>query len=287
MDSTTLHSGADATLFEIVRAAASAVAGGGQDPVGRLTISEVCESGGAQLELEATVSAHGLGWTIEQLDVLWHGARKGGVDEQLVEMLCSRFGAGKFSNLIVCDASGELMDFTLSFASRLPFLGRQTLLGAEELNPEQLQLCRQALAALGVTTHTQALDVARRALRSPPTAAQQARAFASAARASLRVELYTSQLPARHALRIAQDWTGSGDPGIDLCVSFGLSGNNPPSAEQGSAVQQLLQQHFALHCANKSFQVVNAHGDAEEYRARGVLPDRPRKTWSLNWGQRG
>lgn len=287
MDSATLHSGADATLFEIVRAAASAVAGDGQDPVGRLTISELCDSAHAQLELEATVSAHGLGWTIEQLDVLWHGTREGGIDPQLVETLCSRFGAGKFSNLILCDASCELMDFTLSFASRLPFLGRQTLLAAEQLTSEQLQRCREALAALAVTTPREGLDVARRALRSPPTAAQQARAFASAARASLRVELYTSQLPATHAVRIAQDWTGTGDPGIDLCISFGLSGNNPPSAEQGRTVQQLLQQHFALRCASKSFQVVNAHGNADEYRAHGVIPERRRKTWSLNWGQRG
>jgi hypothetical protein len=286
MDQATIHSAADASLFSLVRSAATAVSGPKHETVGRLSVTEIGAEQQPKLSLDATASAHGLGWKIEQLDISWRSPSATPLSPNLVQALLEQFGSRKYTNLTLADTAGEIADLTLSFSSRFAYWGQLITLVRPALSLDERATLGSLLRALGFTD--KAPGVARRkpVLRAPPTVAAQTQAFVEMARAGFGVELYTSALPATHAVRIAQDWLAGTAPKLSLSISYGLTGNSPPSSDDERRTQQFLSQHFAVQLANKSWQVTNAHGAEDDYRPHGAIPHSKRRGWSLNWGQR-
>jgi len=288
MDEAHIESGENATLLEIVRAAATAASGPKHEPVGRLEISNISESvSAATVSIEADVSAHGVGWTVEQLDVRIRREQPEPLASSLLIQVLEQFGSSHFTSLTVFDGAAELMDFTLSFSSALPFLATNQLLISDELSAKNLVLCSDVLKALGVQADAggSRLRVPRRQLRARPTAQTQAQAFQVAFDKTRHVDLYTSALPAIRAVRIAQRPGSELGTLVDLCLSFGLAGG-APTGELAQSAEHFLEQAFGLTYANRSWQVRNTHGQPKGLQPRGSVPERPRKSWSLNWGQR-
>lgn len=287
MEQATIQSQNDASLFSLVRSAASAVTGAERQPVGRLEIAEIAARDQAKLSLEASVSAHGVGWKIEQLDVKWHAPSANPLSPEVVRALLEQFGSGKYTNLTLANSTGEIVDLTLSFSSRFSFWGQLMSLVRPALSLADRAILNSLLRALGLAHKASGVSRRTPLLRTPPTHATQTQAFVVTAQAGFRAELYTSALPATHAVRIAQDWiAGTERPSLDLCISYGLSGNSPLSTDDERRTQEFLKQNFAVNLANKSWQVTNAHGVEEDYRPHGVIPQSRKKAWSLNWGQR-
>jgi hypothetical protein len=286
MAESTIRSPDEASLFSLVRSAASAATGAEHRPVGRLIIVELAADEQPKVALEATVSAHGLGWKIEQLDLNWHAPSIEPMKPEVVRALLEQFGSNKYTNLTIADVAGEIADLTLSFSSRVPFWGQLLTIARPDLALEQGTILSEVLGALGITATPSSISQRKQLLRAPPSSAAQAQAFALAARAGFRVELYTAALPATHAVRIAQDWVAGSVPNVQLCISYGLSGHSPPSAEDERRTQAFLRDNFALQLANKSWQVTNAHGAEDDFRPHVVVPQRRKTTWSVNWGRR-
>jgi hypothetical protein len=291
MDAARIESAADAGLLEVVRAAASAVSGPSHDPVGRLEITPVVESPGkghlAQLHIEAVVSAHGVGWTVEQLDVRARWEQDAPLAAATLLELLQRFGTSDFVSLTVSDGSTELMDFTLSFTSKLPFVAANQLVAPPQLTIEQAALCTRILQCLGVRARADrgALDVRSHQLRARPRFAAVVDAFELAASSALSVVLYTSTIPATQAVRIAVGPGATERRSLDICISLGFGGGQLQS-KRAKEVEELFHRALGLGFAGQGWQVNNSHAPVDNFRSRSVVPPRPRSSWSLNWGQR-
>jgi hypothetical protein len=283
MDQARIQSGADTGLLELVRSAATAVSGAKRDPVGRLEIARVGEASGiGQLCVDASVSAHGLGWTVDQLDVKAQWETHAPLPKATLFEVLEQFGSNQFVNFTVLDGPVELMDFTLSFSSRLPVLAANQLIAHDALQADRVALCAGVLDRLGVgvSVHRGVLRVRRHQLRARVKLAALVDAFQMVTTGGLPVVLYTSTLPAVQAVRIAQGPQDARGTPLDVCISSGTQ------RERVETVERILREAFDVGFGDQAWQVRNAHGRPEDFRARGVVPQRPRRTWSLNWGQR-
>lgn len=288
MDEAHIESGADTTLLQIVRSAATAASGPQHGPVGRLEITNLSQQHtGALVCIEADVSAHGVGWTIEQLDIRVRREQPDPLPSRVLIQLLEQFGSSRFTSLTVFDNGIEVMDFTLSFSSALPFLATNQLLLSGKLSTNDRLLYGEVLKAIGVRARVRGtqLHTPPRQLRTRPTAQAQAQALQLAFDKTRHVDLYTSALPATRAVRIAQQPGSELRTLVDLCISFGL-GTGPPTSELAESAEHFVDQAFGVTFRNRSWQVRNAHGQRKDPRTLGSVTVRPRKSWSLNWGQR-
>jgi hypothetical protein len=288
MDQARIESGPQSGLLEIVRAAATAVSGPKHDPVGRLEITRIAEAASREsLHIEASASAHGAGWTVEQLDVRAHWDTHTPLTGATLRGLLDQFGSRDFVSFTVLDGSRELMDLTLSFSSRLQFLATNQLILGDGLSPSVVSLCAHMMQKLGMRAYENqgALRVRTQQFRFRPEISAVVEAFQLATAAGLNVALYASTLPALRSVRVAQGPGDARSTPVDICISLGFGGGQARS-ERAKEVELFFQRAFALGFGGQSWQVSNAHGRAEAFRAQAVLAPRPRGSWSLNWGQR-
>ena len=194
----------------------------------------------------------------------------------------SRSGGTAYTNVIArTKDSRELFDLTVSFPrARFAFFAENLLLAGEQSSQVRLALER-TLAALAVRHNFRggALHVSRRQLRKPISVAAQIACSEALFEQGLIAELYAATLPATRSARLISD--GGGE--IDLVLSRGLASQTAISAGDYVELQNFLREFFSFDVGDKTWLVTNTHGSSERDRL-GVIPARPKTTWSVNWG---
>lgn len=285
MQPQTIRTEAADGLSQLVSRGAAAVREAEQAPIGVLGFELAAEDLGglAGVLVEAEFSERTAG--LQRLDVRIGGSIRQPFRE-VAETALTRFGGIAYTNLVARTPEGrELFDLTVSFPRRrFDFYAENLLLLAEPApehggGPEQAALT--ALEALHVSYKRRAgtLQAARRQLRKPIAVADQIGAALALFERTLVVELYAAQLPAVRSVRLISD----GGEQLEAGLSRGLASATPISAADYVELQGFLREFFELEIGGKHWLVSNVHGTNERDRL-GVIPARPKTTWSVNWG---
>jgi hypothetical protein len=266
-------------LNQLVNRGTAAVREVERGPLGVLSFELAPESLGALtgLLVEAELSQRGVG--LQRLDVRAAGPVVLPLAEALTTAL-SQFGGTAYTNL-VAKKDRELFDLTVSFPrARFGFYSEVTLL-IDAGDAEARAACAAVLGPLGVAHKTQGatLVAARRQLRKPLATGAPLEAVQTLFERGLLAELYSARLPATRSVRLLSD----GASLLDVYLSRGLASETPIAASDYVELQDFIRKYFEVEVGDKTWLVTNAHGTSEP-GALGVIPPRPRTTWSVNWG---
>ncbi|HEY3234482.1 MAG TPA: hypothetical protein VGJ84_07185 [Polyangiaceae bacterium] len=310
MDSAEIQSGPAAGITEVLLQAASAAAGPKHDPVGVLDVN--LSKPGAQtlesLEMEASFAYDAARRVVERLDVRLRTELAGPPSGELLQAALERFGGTAFTSLTVFRGSEpgaeELSDITVSLPARPGFVAHNSALFPAVLTQEELAACRQLLECLRVKyrahpeihagrQHT-GLRVSSWQVRARPKPSAQRDGFLRGFRHAGHAVLYTATLPLAHSLRIEQraldtrsaPGAASSRIAFDMTLSVGLAGGRRIEPADMLAMQQFLEQHFAVRIGSQKWEVTNLAGSRPSALGRGVVRDRKKPQWSVNWGVR-
>lgn len=284
----------------MLHAAARAAAGSEHAPVGVLEISPLeSEAGVGAVETPVTIEAgfayQGARRVVQRLDVRAQTTLDRAAVLEVTSSALLRFGSQRYTNFVLGRApvepgaspeaaragDHELLDVTVFFPSRFPWLARNLLL-ASEVSSEELAACTELCDALGVRWHLSQglLDASRHQLRAPVTEARQLEAFRLMLDSGLRVTLYAARLPTTQSVRIeAIPADEQGARRIDVTLSRGLQGSTPVLSSDAEAMQRLFVQRLGVRFSGRSWRVLNAHADAEDVRERPTAAPKGALKW--------
>ena len=281
MEQHTIQTEAADGLNQLVSRGTAAVREAEGSPIGVLAfeLSESALGPLAGVLVEAEFSERSAG--LQRLDVRIAGPVARGFRET-AEAALTRFGGTAYTNVVAkTRESRELFDLTVSFPrARFDFYAENLLLLAEP-SGEAEGAASSALDALGVSYKRRqpTLQVSRRQLRKSLDVAAQLGATLPLFERGLLVELYAARLPATRSVRLISD----GGQQLDAGLSRGLASETTISAGDYVDMQKFLREFFDFEVGSKTWLVTNAHGRSERDRL-GVIPARPKTTWSVNWG---
>ncbi len=300
-DTARIESQQDDGLFAILLAAAHAVAGTRNDPVGVLEILPTSDAGAEQtapVAIEAAYAYQGGHRIVHRLDVRTRGLFDDAAALDVARQALTRFGSTKFTNFVVArppsrraaatDAATyrvrgigggggeEVLDVTVYFPTRVPLYARNVALIADPLDAASRAVAERLLDALGASHRARAatLVVPAHQLRAPVTLEQQMKALQGTFAEELVVALYASALPALHAVRLETARAAGRDDTdkriVDVCLSHGLRGTTACTREDADRMQEFLSRHFGVRFHARSWHIDNAHGEPEALVERGV-----------------
>lgn len=298
-DTARIESQADDGLFAILHAAARAVAGSRNDPVGVLEILPELAGdaeGVAPLAIEAAYAYQGGHRVVYRLDVRTRGVFDDDAALDIARAALTRFGSVKFTNFVVArpatgsgaarrgpyrvsqiggSGGAELLDVTVYFPSRLPLYARNVALVADPLDDASRAIVERLLGAIGTGHRARgtSLAVPARQLRGAMTLEQQLAALGGAQGEDLVVTLYASALPATRAVRLQTTRAAGRDDtnksSVDLCISHGLRAITACTSEDTERMQAFVTQHFGARFDSRSWTITNTHGETEDAAERG------------------
>lgn len=175
----------------------------------------------------------------------------------------------------------ELIDLTVYFPTRVPWLSRVLLLASEVAGAE-LEACTGLCDALGVRWHAHGnvLAAPGRQVRGPMTEERQLAAFRRMLEAGWHVTLYAAALPATRSVRVESSSADEhGARHVDVTLSRGLQGSTAILSSDAEAMERLLRQHAGVRFSSRSWRVTNAHAAPEDQREQAT--DKPKS--GLKW----
>jgi hypothetical protein len=264
------RSRSDDGLYQVVQGAATAVMGQDLDCPGVLEIQPQAQHDRSLrwLRIEATFAEGMSERLIAQLDVrARHHASE--LPSGLLRDGLARFGGQAFTNLCIGREAptsdgpgGDVLDLTVSFPSRFPFLADNLSLAGEPLSAGDRDLCRSVLVALGVRFREaqRGWRVPRWQLRRRLDLGSQLNAFEVAAKSQRRISMYSTGLPPSHSVRLERGfirWEGAVRSYVDVCLSRGLTALHATTVQEAQSMQGLLAGHLGVEFGGRDFQVAS------------------------------
>jgi hypothetical protein len=222
---------------------------------------------------------------VQRLDVRVRTTRRAAMTDELLRAALTKFGGTAYTSFVLTRPNGEeLVDLSLSFGSRVPWLASNTALFDAPAVAGDAEALRELFSCLGVRTRGSgpSMRVAPRQLRAVLTDDEQARAFRRSVERGFVTTLYASTLPARQAVRVELGPDGT----LDLTLSRGLASEHGCTAADYRQLESFLREQLALDIGGKSWRLTNFHGDLAERDHAGVIAPRKKLTYSVNWGVR-
>lgn len=272
-----LTSGPDDGLHEVVLGAARASKDASRGAVG---IVELHALGDGQFDGEVTVEAEfahqGERRVIASLELRVRARSTPATSdrEALLREVLPRFGGTAVTNACATLPSGEGIDVTVSFGSKVPFWAENLLLPISPGGEPDMRVATEILERLGVRVEKSAdgITVPRHQIRARMTVDQQVAAYRAARAAGLDAALYTATLPCTHSVRFAETGRDPDGP-LDLVLSRGLARSYVCTAEDAWEMQTLVQNRFGLSFRSTKFEITNTFGEsraAESHPTRGL-----------------
>ncbi|HVU05196.1 MAG TPA: hypothetical protein VHE30_25785 [Polyangiaceae bacterium] len=186
------------------------------------------------------------------------------------------FGGTRVVNLWLGKAGTELLDVTVSFGSKIPFLADNVVLEEDPPSEDEAKRRETVLRALGVRVHREgrALSVPRRELRAPETLASELDAYEAARDAGYEAALYSAAVPCTQALRFAESDTNGG--AVDIVLSRGLTPSYTCTSADAKAMEKALSP-LGVRFADRSWALEHSLGSDQ--------PEREPKPRGLKWFQ--
>lgn len=261
----TMTSGPNDGLHEIVLGAARASKEASDGAVG--TVELVAPTHGAlegELGIEAEFAHQGERRVIASLEVRVRAKRTPATLDRgtLLRKALERFGGTAVTNVSVTLPSGEGLDVTVSFSSRIPFFADNLLLPVKPAGEPDARALREILGALGVgfAERDEGFMAKRHELRSRITIETQIAAYRAARKAGLEAAIYTARLPCTHSVRFAEEGPDGPDASLDLVLSRGLTRAYTCTAADAKEIQTLVVDSLGLSFRNVEFDITNTFG---------------------------
>jgi hypothetical protein len=272
----TLTSGPNDGLHEVVLGAARASREASEGAVGIVEL-RARPNGHADrnVAIEAEFAHQGERRVIASLEVRVRMRKTAsGVDRAaLLRDVLVRFGGTALTNACVSLPSGESIDVTVSFGSKVPFWAENLLLPVSPGGERDARIATEILRSLGV--HFDERDgnlIARRhQIRSRMTVDQQIAAYHAARSAGLEAALYTASLPCTHSVRFAESGRDGPEGSLDIALSRGLTRSYVCTASDAEQMQTLIEGRLGISFRNTKFDITNTFGDS---RAAEAAPSR-------------
>jgi hypothetical protein len=275
-----VESAPDDGLLNVVHAAMDAIHG----PIGILDLELVTPAGqGPKVSIEAMPSASAA-TRISRLDLRVR-SRESEIAEERVRQALSLYGGTGYTSLTLSSSEHEVLDVTVSFESRLAFFAKNLVLEGDALSASERDAASDTLARLGVKRRGRAGRASqwRRAL----TVDDQLAAYRVGTERALTVALYTSTLPASRSVRISHAPSSPDGWDVDFVLSHGLSQKEACSTADLSHMADFAIRHFSVSFGAQRWRIHNVHGERPEANELGVIKNRKRVSYSVNWGVRG
>jgi hypothetical protein len=272
----TLTSGPSDGLNEIVWGAARASKGASDGVIGIVELrAPLGDSSDGELGIEAEFAHQGERRVIASLEVRCRASGTPATLDRdaLLRKALERFGGTAVTNVSATLPSGEGVDMTVSFGSKIPFWAENLLLPVRPGGEPDAQVVREILGHLGAGFEQRAegFFARRHEIRSRVTVERQIAAYRAARKAGLDTAIYAATLPCSHSVRFAESGPDSPKASLDLVLSRGLTRAYVCTAADAQQMQSLLVDSLGVSFRNKEFEITNTFGDG---RATDVQSNR-------------
>lgn len=273
----TLTSGPNEGLHEIVLGAARVSKEVSEGAVGTVELRARARGHvDGEIDIEAEFAHRGERQVIASLEVRIRAKRvpkdldRGGLLKKALE----RFGGTAVTNVCASLPSGESVDVTVSFGSKIPFWAENLLLPIKPGGDQDVRIAREILERLGVGFERGAdgIFAPRHAIRSRMTVERQIGAYRAARSAGLEAALYTATIPCTHSVRFAESGPDTPEASLDLVLSRGLTRSYICTAADAQQMQTLVLDSLGVSFKNTEFEITNTFGSARsaESHPRGL-----------------
>jgi hypothetical protein len=287
-DEFSLHLDAGLGLARLLSQGADVAAPPGE-PLGVLGLELVRGSHATdpEVSVEAFYGYHGALRQIQRLDVRVHARLDAPPSPDLASSALEAFAGTAFTNLVLARADGhELCDLSVSVAPRVRVWVHNALLAGDGLSPDEIGQCVETFHCLGIAGRSGTeLRVASHQVRRPPTLTEQVETFRVACTRFAHVELFASPLPPGQSVRLAFDAEASGCD-FDLTLTRSDLEHTSVAHRTCAQMQALLGERFGFEFGDTEWRGRNFHAEREPFESHGAVPDRPRRSWSVNWNAR-
>lgn len=261
----TLTSGPDDGLHEIVLGAARASKEASEGAVGTVELRAHTHGGvDGEIGIEAEFAHRGERRVIASLEVriLAHATPQSLDRHALLRKALERFGGTAVTNVCAALPSGESIDATVSFGSKIPFWAENLLLPLKPGGEHDVRIVHDILEQLGIRFDSgpDGIVAPRHAIRSRMTVERQIAAYRVARAANLEAALYTATLPCTHSVRFAESGPDSAAASLDLVLSRGLSRAYTCTAADAQQMQHLVLDGLGISLKNTEFEITNTFG---------------------------
>ncbi len=176
----------------------------------------------------------------------------------------------------------ELVDVTTAFSSRIPWLASNRALLADDLDADETKLIEDLLDSLEVK-HS-GVEPAKWQLRRPVSFEQQVASFMVPCRRGVAAALFCSPLPTLRSVRIEAVPERDGRYQLEVYASRRAEPGVIMPAD-ASAISTYLGAHLGVEFEGRRWTVEHIASERKDSRV-GVIPDRGKIRYSVNWGSR-